>query len=65
MARRVRRLVGITLAVLLVPVGLDATDLLKQMQQTPAHEYLVVESDGSPAGIIAAIDFARRLKGAT
>lgn len=50
---------------LLVPVGLDAADLLKQMQQTPAHEYLVVESDGSPAGIIATIDFARRLNGAT
>lgn len=50
---------------LLVPVGLDATDLLKQMQRTPAREYLVVETDGSPAGIIATVDFARRLKGAT
>lgn len=50
---------------LMIPVGIDAKDLLSRMQATPAREYLVVGPDGSPAGIIATADFARRLKGAT
>ncbi|MGI8677707.1 MAG: site-2 protease family protein [Jatrophihabitans sp.] len=48
---------------LLVPAGLGAKDLLEHMQRTPAREYLVVETDGSPAGIIATADFASKLKG--
>ncbi|MDQ2796727.1 MAG: site-2 protease family protein, partial [Actinomycetota bacterium] len=50
---------------LMVPLGTNAKDLLEHMQKTPAREYLVVEPDGSPAGIIATIDFADRLKGPT
>lgn len=48
---------------LMIPTGLAAKDLLERMQKTPAREYLVVGPDGSPAGIIATLDFARRLKG--
>jgi hypothetical protein len=46
---------------LLVPDGIDAAGLLRQMQATPSREYLVVRPDGSAAGIIATRDFARRL----
>lgn len=49
---------------LLVPVDIEAKDLLDRMQATPAREYLAIGADGLPAGIIAAADFARRLKGA-
>jgi Zn-dependent protease/CBS domain-containing protein len=48
---------------LVLPEGLDAKELLDRMQSTPAHEYLVVDAGGAPAGIIAAVDFARRLQG--
>lgn len=48
---------------LLLPEGLDAKELLERMQSTPAHEYLVVDAQGAPAGIIAAVDFVRRLQG--
>ena len=47
---------------LVLPEGLDAKELLERMQSTPAHEYLVVDAGGAPAGIIAAVDFARRLQ---
>ena len=47
---------------LIVPVDIAASDLLDRMQATPAHEYLAVDADGRPAGIIAAVDFARRLQ---
>jgi Zn-dependent protease len=50
---------------LMVPDAIDAAGLLRRMQATPAREYLVVRPDGSPAGIIATQDFARRLQGAT
>jgi Zn-dependent protease/CBS domain-containing protein len=46
---------------LVLPDGLDAEALLARMQAMPAHEYLVVRDDGSPAGIISTRDFARRL----
>jgi Zn-dependent protease len=46
---------------LILPAGLDAHGLLKRMRDVPATEYLVVHADGSPAGIITAADFARRL----
>jgi Zn-dependent protease len=48
---------------LLVPDGIDAKALLRRMQTTPAHEYLVVRADGSAAGIITTRDFAQRLRG--
>jgi CBS domain containing-hemolysin-like protein len=48
---------------LLVPDGIDAKALLRRMQTTPAHEYLVVRPDGSAAGIITTRDFAQRLRG--
>ncbi len=48
---------------LVLPEGLDAKELLERMQSTPAHEYLVVDAGGAPAGIIAAVDFARGLQG--
>jgi Zn-dependent protease len=50
---------------LMVPADIDAKALLDRMQALPAREYLAVRPDGSPAGIIATADFARRLKGAT
>lgn len=50
---------------LLIPLDIDAKALLDRMQAMPAREYLVLTSDGSPAGIIATADFARRLSGAT
>ncbi len=50
---------------LMVPDGIDAQGLLRRMQTTPAHEYLVVRPDGSAAGIIATRDFAQRLQGAS
>ena len=49
---------------LVLPDSLDAEGLLRRMQATPAHEYLVVRADGTAAGIITTRDFARRLKGA-
>lgn len=50
---------------LIVPAGIDATELLDRMQTTPAGEYLAVDADGNPAGIIATADFAARLARAT
>lgn len=50
---------------LTVPADVDADGLLKHMQRNPAREYLAVDADGAPAGIIATIDFARRLKEST
>ena len=46
---------------LMVPADIDAEELLRRMQETPAHEYLVVRPDGSAAGIIASRDFVHRL----
>jgi CBS domain containing-hemolysin-like protein len=46
---------------LVVPEGVDAPELLRRMQRTPAREYLVVRPDGSAAGIIATRDFMQRL----
>jgi CBS domain containing-hemolysin-like protein len=48
---------------LMLPVHLSGTDLLDAVRATPAHEYLVVNEDGSPAGILAAADLAAALKG--
>jgi Zn-dependent protease/CBS domain-containing protein len=48
---------------LVLPDTVDAAELLRRMQATPAREYLVVHADGSAAGIITTRDFASRLTG--
>lgn len=48
---------------LLVPDNVDAAGLLRRMQETPAHEYLVMSADGNAAGIITSRDFVRRMTG--
>ena len=48
---------------MVLPVDIDSRDLLERMQAHPAREYLMLAADGSPAGIITTVDFARRLKG--
>ncbi len=50
---------------MVLPVDIDSRDLLDRMQAYPAPEYLMVAADGSPAGIITTVDFARRLKAGT
>jgi Zn-dependent protease len=49
---------------LILPVGLSGAELLAAVQATPAHEYLVVREDGSPAGILAVADLAATLQAA-
>lgn len=44
-----------------LPSGLDARGLLDRVQAHPATEYLVVDGDGRPSGIIATVDFAAQL----
>lgn len=48
-----------------LPRGLDGEALLDAVRRTPAHEYLVVNPDGSPAGILATADLAAALNPAT
>ena len=50
---------------IVLPVDINAQDLLDRMRAHPAREYLVVAADGTPAGIIATVDFARRLNART
>ncbi|TAM91625.1 MAG: site-2 protease family protein [Jatrophihabitans sp.] len=47
---------------LILPVGLQGEALLDAVRATPAHEYLVVNADGSPAGILATADLAAALQ---
>ncbi len=47
---------------LILPLELGGQALLNRMRETPAHEYLVVADDGSPAGIVSTADFARQLQ---
>jgi Zn-dependent protease len=49
---------------LILPADIDAAELLRRMQTTPAREYLVVHADGTAAGVISARDFAAELRGA-
>jgi CBS domain containing-hemolysin-like protein len=49
---------------LVIPVSLSGSALIDAVRATPASEYLVVNSDGSPAGILAITDLAATLKGA-
>lgn len=48
---------------LVLRLGLSGEDLLAAVRATPAHEYLVVHTDGTPAGILATADLAAALKG--
>ena len=50
---------------LVLPVGLAGADLLEAVRRTPANEYLVVNADGSPAGILSTIDLAHALQAST
>ena len=50
---------------IVLPVDIDAQDLLDRMRAHPAKEYLMVAADGSPAGIITTVEFARRLNAKT
>jgi len=50
---------------LILRIGLAGEDLLSAVRTTPAHEYLVVHDDGSPAGILAIADLAASLQGTT
>jgi len=45
-----------------VPAHLAGEDLLKQLQEMPAAEYLVVEPDGSLLGVLTASDVAAALQ---
>jgi Zn-dependent protease len=47
---------------LILPLELGGRALLNRMRETPAHEYLVLSGDGSPAGIVSTADFARQLQ---
>lgn len=47
---------------LVLPVSLGGDELLAAVRATPAHEYLIVNSDGTPAGILATADLAAVLK---
>jgi Zn-dependent protease/CBS domain-containing protein len=48
---------------LILPLELGGRALLNRMRETPAHEYLVVDDAGAPAGIVSTVDFARQLQG--
>jgi Zn-dependent protease len=48
---------------LVLPRALSGADLLAAVRATPANEYLVVNPDGSPAGILATVDLAAALGG--
>lgn len=43
---------------LVLNVGMSGEQLLAAVRATPAHEYLVVEDDGRPAGILSVVDLA-------
>jgi Zn-dependent protease len=46
---------------LILPRGLSGEALLDAVRKTPASEYLVVDPDGAPAGILATADLAAAL----
>jgi Zn-dependent protease len=46
---------------LILPRGLTGQALLDAVRRTPANEYLVVDPDGAPAGILATADLAAAL----
>jgi CBS domain-containing protein len=48
---------------LILPAELTGEQLMSAIRATPSREYLVVEPDGTPAGILSATDLAARLSG--
>lgn len=46
---------------LILPRGLSGAKLLEAVNRTPASEYLVVDANGAPAGILATADLAAAL----
>ena len=42
-----------------LPVDIGGEDLVRAMTTTPAHEYLLLEEDGSVYGVLAAVDVER------
>jgi hypothetical protein len=48
---------------LVLNVGLVGEQLLAAVRAKPAHEYLVVDDEGRPAGIFSVIDLAASLRG--
>jgi Zn-dependent protease len=48
---------------LILPADLTGEQLMSAIRATPSREYLVVEPDGTPAGILSATDLAARLSG--
>jgi Zn-dependent protease/CBS domain-containing protein len=47
---------------LILDVDLAGDDLLTAVRTTPAHEYLVVDHSGRPAGILSVVDLAAQLQ---
>jgi Zn-dependent protease len=47
---------------LILDVDLSGEDLLTAVRTTPAHEYLVVDRAGAPAGILSVVDLAAALQ---
>lgn len=47
---------------LILDMNLTGEDLLSAVRGTPAHEYLVVDHSGAPAGILSVVDLAAQLQ---
>jgi hypothetical protein len=47
---------------LVLPRGLTGEQLIDAVEKTPASEYLIVDPDGAPAGILATADLAAALR---
>jgi hypothetical protein len=47
---------------LILDAGLGGEDLLRRIEAHPATEYLVVESNGDIAGVLAALDVRRAVQ---
>ncbi|HLY34443.1 MAG TPA: site-2 protease family protein, partial [Jatrophihabitantaceae bacterium] len=47
---------------MILDVDLSGEELLTAVRSTPAHEYLVVDRAGTPAGILSVVDLAAMLK---
>jgi CBS-domain-containing membrane protein len=48
-----------------LPAGIEGESLVRAMADTPAHEYLLVEDDGSIYGVLSAADVERAYREAT
>jgi hypothetical protein len=47
-----------------LPAEIEGEELVRAMTVTPAHEYLLIESDGSIYGVLAAADVERAFQDA-